>query len=645
VSDELPPWVRELAIALTVYPQILLTGNVRDVYMLPEDAGAESSPDGGKAPTARLVPYVLADVIERVCRDRDYGGLAVHDPVTDTFSAWPVRDDFAAFPAALLEMAVQDAQAAAAGSGGGPGAARGAGGPDEPPAQSDRLCHILVEIVRHRGPAIGLAFPYAARVGTGDGDQDPSGRRLFTVVEALADTAQPVPGPHPVMPYNTIFWITERQEQMPAEFPVGNRSIRVITIPAPPIDQRAAAARHAVSGLAGAADDEAEGTAAATLASETHAMRNTEVLAIGRMAQDREIPADRLREAARLYRVGVTDNPWAAAALRRSIAGGETYLNARVIGQPRAVRKTMDIFKRSAAGLTGAQAGSSPSRPRGVLFLAGPTGVGKTELAKGIATMIFGTDSRPVRFDMSEFAEEHSRERLIGAPPGYVGHSAGGELTNAVRASPMSVLLFDEIDKANPALYDLFLQILEDGRLTDGRGATVYFTECVLIFTSNLGVAGRQPDGTERRLSREDDPEDVRRALRLAFDEFFDHLIRRPELRNRFGDSFIAMDFIQAESVPQILDKALSSVIERVAEVHSARLQVSDAARETLRLASITQLGHGGRGVNNTVEAALVNPLAAELFDAGSVRDESIVVDSIEPDGDSWQMKVSRCSG
>jgi ATP-dependent Clp protease ATP-binding subunit ClpA len=259
--------------------------------------------------------------------------------------------------------------------------------------------------------------------------------------------------------------------------------------------------------------------------------------------------------------------------------------------------------------------------------------------------MIFGTDSRPVRFDMSEFAQEHSRERLIGAPPGYVGHSAGGELTNAVRANPMSVLLFDEIDKADPRLYDLFLQILEDGRLTDGRGATVYFTECVLIFTSNLGVVARQPDGTERRLSREDAPEAVQKALRLAFDDFFDRKIGRPELRNRFGDSFIAMDFIQPDSVPAILGKALRSVTDRVAEVHGARLQVADAALDTLRLASITALGHGGRGVNNTVEAALVNPLATELFGAAPEQGESIVVDAIEPDGDLWRIKVSRCSG
>lgn len=123
--------------------------------------------------------------------------------------------------------------------------------------------------------------------------------------------------------------------------------------------------------------------------------------------------------------MGVLDNPWATRAVRENILDGEAYLNGQVIGQPHAVRRTIEIFMRSAAGLTGAQSSSSPSRPRGTLFLSGPTGVGKTELAKGVAKMILGEDARPIRFDMSEFAEEHARDRLIGAPPGFVGHSAG----------------------------------------------------------------------------------------------------------------------------------------------------------------------------------------------------------------------------
>ena len=157
-------------------------------------------------------------------------------------------------------------------------------------------------------------------------------------------------------------------------------------------------------------------------------------------------------------------------------------------GQRQAVTKTIDILMRSVMGLTGAQARSSGNRPRGVLFFAGPTGVGKTELAKTLTQLIFGDDRAYIRFDMSEFAEEHTGARLLGAPPGYIGYDAGGELTNAVREKPFSVVLFDEIEKAHPRILDKFLQILEDGRLTDGRGETAYFSEAILVFTSNLGI-------------------------------------------------------------------------------------------------------------------------------------------------------------
>jgi ATP-dependent Clp protease ATP-binding subunit ClpA len=374
--------------------------------------------------------------------------------------------------------------------------------------------------------------------------------------------------------------------------------------------------------------------------SATHGMGNAEVLSIGRMALDRGLPIERLEEAARLYRIGVVDNPWAASTIRQKILDLEQSLNATVLGQQDAVRKTTDIFMRSATGLTGAQAASSPNRPRGVLFLSGPTGVGKTELAKGIASLILGTEAEPIRFDMSEFGGEHARDRLIGAPPGYVGHDAGGELTNRVRTNPMSVLLFDEIDKAHPAL----LQILEDGRLTDGRGATVYFTDCVLVFTSNLGVADKDGNGTVRRtLTYLDDPELVRRVLRHAFEDFFDRQIKRPELRNRFGDSFIAMSFIRPETVPAILDRSLRSVVRRVAERHHAHLEIGADARKVLEEESIERLDHGGRGVNNAVEAALVNPLSRRLFHEPPQPGDTITVSRMERDRDGWRIEVQVC--
>ncbi|MFB8171787.1 AAA family ATPase [Kitasatospora purpeofusca] len=678
---ETPSWIRELDMALTVHPQVLLTGNVRDQYLLPDDHAA------GRSTT--LAPYSLGGVIESLCAARGYGALAFLDQVHERITLLRLSATAAQVPAVLREFAEQDEKWRRGRDGQG---ANGAEDEDEP-EMLDRLRDAMVGVVHHPGPPIGLVVPYSGRLGSPQAPVAGEAARLFAAAEELGHTARPVQGASAVTPYNTVFWVVERQEELPREFAVGSRAVRVISVPQPPHDQRLAAARHVVGGLAryqaatgGPALTEAEiATAAKALADSSHGMGSSEVMAIGRMALDRNLPVQRLDEAARLYRIGVLDNPWATAELRERIATGEEFLNSKVIGQPYAVRRTLEIFMRSAAGLNGAQASSSPSRPRGTLFLSGPTGVGKTELAKGVAEMILGKDARPIRFDMSEFAEEHARDRLIGAPPGFVGHDAGGELTNAVRANPMSVLLFDEIDKANPRLFDLFLQILEDGRLTDGRGATVYFTECVLIFTSNLGitaaVVGEPPkDGAgagvaggtagagagggtgeagstgatevaprtnRRQLSRHDDPAFVRQSLREAFDAFFNDTIKRPELRNRFGDNFIPMDFMQEKWVPQILDKAIASVAGRVLETHGAELTLADDAWEVLRVEAVRRLDHGGRGVLTAVESALVNPLAKEVFRSPPGRGERLGVVAIEGDGDGegYRLEVERWQG
>jgi hypothetical protein len=704
-----PAWIRELDMALTVYPQILLTGNVRDVFLLPEEGeGGVAAPE----PDGPATPYRLEEIIESVCRTRGYGALARQSMVNDRVLAWRLTNDPFAFPPALRRMAEDDARAErerarrerAEREGGGPAAGAGdddgLGDADDDADDDDieagiaRIREIMIGTVEHTGPAIGLIIPYTARLGSPRGPVVGEAARLLATAEELGHTARPVRGSADgsgvgaagVTPYNTIFWVVEKQEDLPLEFAIGSRALRVISVPEPPHDQRHAAGRFVVERLARRrpgedgepadepATEEAQLQATEALARSSYGMGVGEILAIGRMAADRGLPLSRLDEAARLYRVGVLDNPWATQAVRENIRNGETYLNAEVIGQPHAVRRTIEIFMRSAAGLTGAQSSSSPSRPRGTLFLSGPTGVGKTELAKGVAKMILGEDARPIRFDMSEFAEEHARDRLIGAPPGFVGHSAGGELTNAVRAQPMSVLLFDEIDKAHPRLFDLFLQILEDGRLTDGQGATVHFTECVLIFTSNLGISSevRRPkerrggkaadtgDGggdsgasgdkeaaaeagqRRNRLTRHDKPEEVREALRAAFDAFFNDQIGRPELRNRFGDSFVPMDFIQPDSVPPILNKALASVTARVREVHGAELTVADDPWEVLRVEASRRLDHGGRGVVTAVESALVNPLSRELFHQPARPGEHIEVEAMDGEDEAYTLKVRR---
>ncbi|MCL4419471.1 AAA family ATPase, partial [Patescibacteria group bacterium] len=348
----------------------------------------------------------------------------------------------------------------------------------------------------------------------------------------------------------------------------------------------------------------------------TDGLTNYDLYNLRILSNSEKIPLANTRELITTYKYGRIEDPWLKLD-KNKVKNAFDHISKRVIGQPEAVQAVSTMLVRAKTGLTIVQHSSNRVKPRGIMFFVGPTGVGKTELAKALTELIFGDENNFIRFDMSEYAMEHAAEKFTGAPPGFVGFEEGGQLTNRVKAKPFSVILFDEIEKADPKIMDKFLQILEDGRLTDGKGETVYFSDTVLIFTSNIGSTRITRQGGVEKLELTISPEmtfqEIKTNYIKAVQEHF-YKISRPELFNRLGENIIVFDRLREENVEPILRKALKG-IESWAGKNEIEIEFSSEVIEFLKEKSFSDLTNGGRGVNNKVEYYILNNLAQFVFD------------------------------
>ena len=598
-------WLGDFAAQLYRGHHVLLHGNINDLVLA---AGRDIG---------------FAQALVRLLDEFGYDVVARYD-VVDGLQAAP-GSDAARFDALLTSMAGQQSDPAAVAQDSSPtrtGAAR------QDVVQAARAPHAASmanpEVAAQRIHQILSQSDVATAVWADAADlliRDPrhidlSERQLLMRIRRAMRDAAIVPGKQGRNLRNVIVFSTTRLAHIPEGFVTDDPTLTTVEVPLPDFKERLTFLSQRFSrfyGSEGIADDE-QANVVDRLArlSDSIGFRNLDAMA--RLSTLASIDVDDSSRLVSYFRFGVRHDPWSdlrSSDVRRS---RETLIG-RVIGQPQAVEALVEAVMAAHLGIDFvADPNASAGRPKGAFFFVGPTGVGKTELAKALAELLFGDAAALIRFDMSEYSQSHSVERLVGSPPGYVGYGEGGQLTRRVLERPFSVLLFDEIEKADRNVFDKFLQILDEGRLTDGQGRTADFSQTVIIFTSNQGTAELYGQGDPTAL----DYEKISDHYRAHITNYFRQELGRPELLGRLGEeNVLAFDVLRSDSVRAIaskfLDQLLRSLESSGLDVRLDREAALAAVRQDVQRTDV--LLEGGRGIRRAVDRTVRKPLLRWLVE------------------------------